>query len=88
MDEPQVRAIFERLSGTDAPASRVDVGLARLSGRRRLRLRRAVLSGTPAVAVAVLALSASGLVSVLPHGTHGPHRNGLPGNQHPAARHP
>jgi hypothetical protein len=83
MDEPQVRAIFERLSGTDAPASRVDVGLARLRGRRRLRLRRAVLSGTPAVAVAVLALSASGLVSVLPHGTHGPHRNGHPATSTP-----
>ena len=79
MDEPQVRAIFERLSGTDAPASRVDVGLARLRGRRRLRLRRAVLSGTPAVAVAVLALSASGLVNVMPHG---------PDRSHPATSPP
>jgi len=88
MDEPQVRAIFELLSGTDAPVSRVDAGLARLRGRRRLRLRRAVLSGTPVVAVAVLVLSASGILGALPHGPHGngphgprgPHRSG-----HPAA---
>jgi len=81
MDEPRARAIFGLLSDAEAPPSRVDVGLARITGRRRLRRRRAVLSGTPAVAVAVVALSASGLIAVLPHGPHGrpgPHQGGHP----------
>jgi hypothetical protein len=80
MDEPQVRAIFERLSGTEVPPSQVDVGLARLTGRRRLRRRRAILSGTPAVAVAVVALSAN---AILPAAPHGPHRGGHPVNDSP-----
>jgi hypothetical protein len=80
MDEPQVRAIFERLSGTEVPPSQVDVGLARLTGRRRRRRRRAVLSGTPAVAVAVVALSAN---AILPAAPHGPHRSGHPATDAP-----
>jgi len=85
MDEPQLRAIFGRLADGEAPPSQVDVGLARLHGRRGLRRRRAVLSGTPAVAVAVLALSASGIVGALPHA---PHRGGPPpaGSPPPATR--
>ena len=86
MDEPQVRAIFERLSGTEAPPSQVDVGLARLPAAGRLRRRRAVLSGTPAVAVAVVALSASGIVASRRRAARAaPERP--PGNRCPAARH-
>jgi hypothetical protein len=80
MDEPQVRAIFERLSQTEVPPSQVDVGLARLTGRRRRRRRRAVLSGTPAVAVAVVALSVN---AILPAAPHGPHRSGRPATDAP-----
>ena len=75
MDEPQARVLFERLSDTEVPPSRVDIGLARLNGRRQLRRRRAARSGTPAVAVAVLALFAGG---VLLAGWHGQHRGGHP----------
>jgi hypothetical protein len=81
MDEPQARVLFARLSGTEAPPSRVDISLARRSGHRKLIRRRAARSGTPAVAVAVLALFAGG---VLPAGWHGQYRGSHP----PAAPQP
>jgi hypothetical protein len=68
MDEPQVRVLFERLSDTEAPPSQIDISLARRSGRRKLRRHRAAISGTPAVAVAAVALFAGG---VLPAPWHG-----------------
>jgi hypothetical protein len=62
MDEQEARAIFARMSGAGVPPSRVSVEAARTSGRRKLRRRRAALSGTPAVAVAVVALLAGGIL--------------------------
>ncbi|MEP7023038.1 MAG: hypothetical protein ABJB47_04360 [Actinomycetota bacterium] len=71
MNEPQVRALFERMSDTEAPPPRVNVGLARLNGRRKLRRRRAAMSGTPAVAVVALALFAGGILPASSHEQHG-----------------
>jgi hypothetical protein len=68
MDEPQARLFFERLSDTEAPPSRVNISVARRSGRWKLRRRRAAMSGTPVLAVAVLALSAGGVLPASPYG--------------------
>jgi hypothetical protein len=75
MDEPQVRVLLERLSDSESPPSQVSIGLARRSGRRKLRRHRAAISGTPVVAVGVLALFAGG---VLPTTWHGQHRGSGP----------
>ena len=78
MDEPQVRALFGLLSDAEMPHSRVNIGLARANGRRKRRRRRAVRSGTPVIAVAVVALFAGGVLPGLPPGPHGPHRSSRP----------
>jgi hypothetical protein len=70
MNEPQVRAIFARLSDTEAPPTRMDIGLARLNGRRKLRRRRAAMSGTPAAVIGVLAFFAGGILPAWSHGQH------------------
>jgi hypothetical protein len=71
MDEVAARALLERLAGTEAPPSRVDVGLARQRGRSTLRRRRAWAPGTAALAVAaVIALVAWAFI---PSGTPAPH---------------
>jgi hypothetical protein len=64
MDEAAARALLERMAGTEAPPSRVDVGLARRRGRRMLRWRRAWAPGASALAAAaVIALVAWALIS-------------------------
>jgi hypothetical protein len=66
MDEKALRAHFERVAGTNAPPSMVDVARARKAGRRRLRIRRAGVPATSfGVVIAVGALFAGG---VLPAG--------------------
>jgi len=62
MDEQEARAILARIYAADIPPPRISVEAARTSGRRKLRRRRAALSGTPAVAVAVVALLAGGIL--------------------------
>jgi hypothetical protein len=81
MDEQEARAIFARMSGADVPPSRVSVEAARTSGRRKLRRRRAALSGTPAVAVAVVALLAGGILPGF-H-AHQPHQSAPPAGSPP-----
>jgi hypothetical protein len=54
MDEAGARALMERLSTTEQPPSRVDIGLARQRGRSRLRRRRWGLAGLPVLAAAAV----------------------------------
>jgi hypothetical protein len=76
MDEAGARALLERLARTEAPPSRVDVGLARRRGRRKLRWRRACVPGAAALAaVAVIALVTGGAIS-FGTGSPGPGRLG------------
>jgi hypothetical protein len=57
MDETGARALLERLSATEQPPSRVDIGLARQRGSTLLRRRRWTLAGAPLLAAgAVVAL--------------------------------
>jgi hypothetical protein len=53
--ESQLRALFEELASGEPPPSRVDTGLARRQGRRRLRWRRAAIAGAPVLAAAAAA---------------------------------
>jgi hypothetical protein len=53
MDEAGARALMERLSTTEQPPSRVDIGLARKRGSALLRRRRWGLAGGPLLAAAV-----------------------------------
>jgi hypothetical protein len=76
MSEADIRAHLERLAGTEAPPARVDIGMAVRRGRRRLRWRRAGISGTPVAAVAVIALLAGGII---PAGSGHPHTAALAG---------
>jgi hypothetical protein len=66
MDEAGARALLERLSATEPPASRVDIGLARQRGRTLARRRRWALAGAPllaAAAVVALVLSIGAITS-------------------------
>src|SRR6516165_3573209 len=54
MDEAGARALMERLSATEPPPSRVDIGLARQRGRTLARRRRWVLAGAPLLAAAAV----------------------------------
>src|SRR5262249_13697712 len=57
MDEAGARALMERLSTTEQPPSRVDIGLARQPGSALLRRPRWALAGAPLLAAgAVVAL--------------------------------
>jgi hypothetical protein len=59
MDENGVRLIFREMAEDELPPVRVNVGLARLRGRRRLRLRRIYARGlVPVAAAAAVALIA------------------------------
>ena len=62
MSEETLRVQLERLAGADAPPARVDVGLARSRGRRRLRWRRMGMSGGPAAAIVAIALVGGGVI--------------------------
>ena len=62
MSEKVLRAQLEQLAGTDAPPPRVDVGLARSRGRRRLRWRRTGMSSASVAAIAAVAFVAGGLI--------------------------
>jgi hypothetical protein len=62
MSEENLRVQLERLAGTEAPPARVDVGLARVRGRRRLRWRRAGMSAGPAAAIVAVALVGGGVI--------------------------
>ena len=55
MVESQLRALFEELASGEPPPSRVDTGLARRRGRRRLRWRRGAIAGAPVLAAAAAA---------------------------------
>jgi hypothetical protein len=54
MDEAGARALMERLSETEQPPSRVDIGLARQRGGTLLRRRRWGLAGIPVLAAAAV----------------------------------
>jgi hypothetical protein len=58
MDETRVRGLLQRAAAGQEPPSRVDVGLARSRGRRKLRWRRASLAGASAAAVVAVAVAA------------------------------
>jgi hypothetical protein len=62
MSEKALRAQLEQLAGTEAPPPRVDVGLARSRGRRRLRWRRMGISSASVAAIAAVAFVAGGLI--------------------------
>jgi hypothetical protein len=54
MDEAGARALMERLSTTEQPPSRVDIGLARQRGRTQLARRRWRLAAAPLLAAAAV----------------------------------
>jgi hypothetical protein len=67
MDETSVRGLLElAAAASEEPPSRVDVGLARSRGRRKLWWRRATLGGASAAAVVAVAVAA-----VAVPGSHG-----------------
>jgi hypothetical protein len=70
MNEQDIRMQLERLAGGEAPPPRVDIGQAVRRGRRRLRWRRAGMSGTPAAAIVLIAVLASGIIPDHPGHQH------------------
>jgi hypothetical protein len=85
MDEAGARALMERLSATEQPASRVDIGLARQRGSALLRRRRWALAGAPLLAAgAVVALVVG--IGAIAGGGGGPRIPLVPSA--PALRHP
>jgi hypothetical protein len=75
MDEAGARGLMERLSMTEQPPSRVDIGLARQRGGVLLRRRRLGLAGIPVLAAATV------VALVLGAGAIGGARGGGPGIQ-------
>jgi hypothetical protein len=85
MDEAGARALMERLSATEQPPSRVDIGLARQRGGTLLRRRRWALAGAPLLAAgAVMALVLG--IGAITGGGGGPRIPPAPSA--PAIRHP
>jgi hypothetical protein len=76
MNEDSVRMLLDRLADTEAPPARVDIGLARRKGRRRLRIRRA---GAPAAA----ALAVITIIAVVAAVTGSQGRGTITGGSHP-----
>ena len=74
MNEAGARALLERLSTTEQPPSRVDIGLARQRGGRLLRRRRWGLAGAPVLAAAAVVALILG-IGAITGGGDGP---GLP----------
>jgi hypothetical protein len=74
MDEAGARALLERLSTTEQPPSRVDIGLARQRGSTLLRRRRWALAGAPLLAAAAVVALVLG-IGAITSGGDGP---GLP----------
>jgi len=85
MDEAGARALMERLSATEQPPSRVDIGLARQRGSTLLRQRRWALAGAPLLAAAAIVALVLGIGAI----TGGGARPGIPpAPSAPALRHP
>src|SRR5262245_49458110 len=70
MDELELRRLLDQLAHEGGSPCTVDVALARGAGRRRLRLRRAAMTGASAIATAVAALVAGGALPLGPGGSH------------------
>src|SRR5262249_4376368 len=64
MDEAGARALLERLSTTEQPPSRVDIGLARQRGSTLLRRRRWAMAGAPLLAAAGAAAIVLGIGAI------------------------
>jgi hypothetical protein len=64
MDEAGARALLERLSTTEQPPSRVDIGLARERGGTLLRRRRWALAGPPVLAAAAVVALVLGIGAI------------------------
>jgi hypothetical protein len=85
MDEAGARALMERLSTTEQPPSRVDIGLARQRGNELLRRRRWALAGAPLLAAGAVVALVLGLGAIT-GGAGGPRISPVPSA--PALRHP
>jgi hypothetical protein len=85
MDEAGARALMERLSATEQPPSRVDIGLARQRGGTLLRRRRWALAGAPLLAAAAVVALVLG-IGAITGGGGGPRIPPVPSA--PAVRHP
>ena len=64
MDESGARALLERLSTTEQPPSRVDIGLARQRGSTLLRRRRWAIAGAPLLAAAAVVALVLGIGAI------------------------
>lgn len=64
MDESGARALMERLSRTEQPPSRVNIGLARQRGGVLLRWRRLGLAGVPVLAAATVVALVLGISAI------------------------
>jgi hypothetical protein len=64
MDEAGARALMERLSATEPPPSRVDIGRARQRGRTLARRRRWALAGAPLLAAAAVVALVAGIGAI------------------------
>src|SRR5215469_1992047 len=85
MDEAGARALMERLSTTEQPPSRVDIGLARQRGGTLLRRRRWALAGAPLLAAGAVVALVLG-IGAITGGGGGPRIPSVPSA--PALRHP
>src|SRR5215470_14501980 len=85
MDEAGTRALMERLSATEQPPSRVDIGLARQRGSTLLRRRRWALAGAPLLAAGAVVALVLG-IGAITGGGGGPGIPPVPSA--PALRHP
>jgi hypothetical protein len=85
MDEAGARALMERLSATEQPPSRVDIGLARQRGGTLLRRRRWALAGAPPLAAGAVVALVLG-IGAITGGGGGPRIPPVPSA--PALRHP
>jgi len=85
MDEAGARALMERLSATEPPPSRVDIGLARQRGSTLLRRRRWALAGAPLLAAGAVVALVLG-IGAITGGGGGPRIPPVPSA--PAVRHP
>jgi hypothetical protein len=86
MDESQARALLARVAEAETPPTQVSVSLAQRQGRSKLRRRRVIMSGAPALAaVAVATVLLGGTLRGSPAGHH-PARPTAPRTLPPAVR--